>query len=209
MKIAVINETSAAAKNAAIIEALSGRGYDIINLGMKESGGHELTYIHTGFLTGLVLNAGLVDYVVGGCGTGQGYLNAAMQYPGVFCGLITESLDGWLFNKINGGNSVSLALNKGFGWAGDVNLRFIFDRLFDGEAGCGYPEHRKDSQQASRRLLAEISQAAHPHYADLIKRLPAGIAAHSVAMPGVAEFLDAGGLSEEIRSALRSCGAVL
>jgi hypothetical protein len=27
-----------------------------------------------------------VDFVVGGCGTGLGYLNAVMQYPGVVCG---------------------------------------------------------------------------------------------------------------------------
>ena len=62
MKIAVINETSAADKNIDIINALDGRGHEIYNLGMKKSGSPpELTYIHTGLLTGLLLNLKKVD----------------------------------------------------------------------------------------------------------------------------------------------------
>ena len=70
MKIAVINETSAADKNKDIIAALEGRGHEIINAGMTQSGAKpELTYIHTGFMAALLLNANRVDMVVGGCGT--------------------------------------------------------------------------------------------------------------------------------------------
>ena len=29
-------------------------------------------------------------------------------------------------------------LNQGYGWAADVNLRFIFDRIFSVESGAGY-----------------------------------------------------------------------
>ncbi len=42
-----------------------------------------------------------------------------MQYPGVSCGLIADPLDAWLFSMINAGNCISLALNKGYGWAGE------------------------------------------------------------------------------------------
>ena len=56
---------------------------------MKKSGEKpELQYIHTGFLSALLVKLKKVDLVVGGCGTGIGYMNSVMQYPGVFCGLI-------------------------------------------------------------------------------------------------------------------------
>ena len=190
MKIAVINETSAGDKNPVIIDALEGRGHEIINAGMKQSGSSpELTYIHTGLLTGMLLNTGRADFVVGGCGTGQGYLNAAMQFPGVFCGLILDSLDAWLFTQINGGNAVSLALNKGFGWAADVNLNFIFDRIFSVERGCGYPEHRKESQAESRARLENISIQAHRPFHDIMLSMPENIVSEVLNFPGTMEIL--------------------
>lgn len=74
MKIAVINETSAADRNADILAALDGLGHEVFNVGMRHNGEKpELTYIHTGFLGALLLNTGRVDFVVGGCGTGQGF----------------------------------------------------------------------------------------------------------------------------------------
>ena len=103
----------------------------------------ELQYTHTGLLSALLLNLGRVDLVVGGCGTGQGFLASASQYPGVFCGHILTPLDAWLFAEINNGNCLSLALNQGYGWASDVNLRMIFDQYFSVEPGCGYPPHRR------------------------------------------------------------------
>ena len=136
MKIAVINETSAADRNADILRALEGRGHEIVNAGMSKSGAQpELSYIHTGLITGLLLHLQRVDFVVGGCGTGQGYMLSAMQYPGVFCGHILDSLDAWLFTLINGGNCISLALHQGYGWAAEINLQFIFDRIFSVERG--------------------------------------------------------------------------
>jgi ribose 5-phosphate isomerase RpiB len=101
MKIAVINETSAADKNADILAALEGRGHEVINAGMTRNGAQpELTYIHTGLMATLLLGLKRVDLVVGGCGTGQGFLNSVVQYPGVICGHILTPLDAWLFTQI-------------------------------------------------------------------------------------------------------------
>lgn len=190
MKIAVINETSAADKNRAIMAALTDRGHDIINAGMQEGRKEpELTYIHTGFLAALLLNTGRVDFVVGGCGTGQGFLNTVMQYPGIFCGHILNSLDSWLFAQINAGNCLSLALNQGYGWAADINLRFIFDRLFGVEAGAGYPEHRKESQRESRRILETLTLQTHAPLDEIVKNLPDAILQPALAFPGIQELL--------------------
>jgi ribose 5-phosphate isomerase RpiB len=173
MRIAVINEISAADKNADIIKALAGRGHEVLNLGNTSSSDSSgLLYIHTGLMSALLLNLRAVDFVVGGCGTGQGYLNAVMQYPGVFCGHLLDPLDAFLFARINAGNCVSLALNQGYGWAGDVNLRLIFDNLFTPEAGSGYPPHRTEPQRQSRNLLAQISQTTHRPLAEILLSLP-------------------------------------
>ena len=86
----------------------------------------ELTYIHTGFLAAILLNLKRVDLVVGGCGTGQGFLNSVMQYPNVCCGLIQSPLDAWLFGQINGGDCISLGFHYGFCWAAEIHLEVIF-----------------------------------------------------------------------------------
>ena len=199
MKIAVINETSAADKNADILAALEGRGHEIINIGMTKSGDTpEMTYIHTGLLSAMLLNLKKVDFVVGGCGTGQGYINSVLQYPNCFCGLIQNPLDVWLFGQINGGNCISLALLFGYGWAGDINLKFIFDRLFSlDEFGKGYPPHREESQQASRKTLEEVSVATHKSFADIIGCLDDKVIKPVLEYPGVKELVDVDSIEDD------------
>ena len=173
MKIAVINEISAADRNADILKALDGRGFEILNLGNRKSSEQsELLYIHTGLMSALLLQMKAVDFVIGGCGTGLGYLNAVMQYPGVFCGHLLTALDAWLFARINAGNCVSLALNQGYGWAGEVNLKLIFDNLFTGETGSGYPTQRAEPQRHARLQLAEISNITHHPMTEILSSLP-------------------------------------
>ena len=198
MKVAVVNETSAADKNAAILEALDGRGLEVINAGMTENGAQpELSYIHTGLITALLLNLNRVDLVVGGCGTGQGYLLSAMQYPGVYCGHILNPLDAWLFAQINGGNCMSLALNQGYGWAGDVNIRFIFDRFFSVERGCGYPSFRKEPQKAYRKTLEQVSDYTHLSMAGILDAMPDEIVKNALVYPGLLDVLDVETIEDE------------
>jgi len=173
MRLAVINEVSARAKNADILSALSEhRDISVYNAGMSALGDEpELTYLQTGLMAALLLNLGACDFVVGGCGTGQGFLNSVMQYPNVICGLLTEPLDAWLFSQINAGNCVSLALNKGYGWAGELSLKLLFRELFRDPPGAGYPPARSESQAQSRTRLNEISRAAHRDMPEILRLL--------------------------------------
>jgi ribose 5-phosphate isomerase RpiB len=176
MKIAVINETSAADRNADILRALDERGFEVLNLGntsSQETPG--LLYIHTGLMSALLLELKAVDFIVGGCGTGLGFMNSVLQYPGVVCGHLLSPLDAFLFARINAGNCVSLALNQGYGWAGDVNLRLIFDALFTPETGSGYPPHRAEPQKQGRELLNCVSQVTHRSMAEILADLPADV----------------------------------
>jgi ribose 5-phosphate isomerase RpiB len=191
MRIAVISEISAADRNGEILMALGGLEHEVINAGMKKSSeGPELSYIHTGFMAAVLLNAKAVDYVIGGCGTGQGFLISVMQYPGVTCGHILNPLDAWLFTQINGGNCISLALNQGYGWAGDINLSFIFEKLFGAQSGLGYPAHRREAQKSSRLLIHDLNIITHQDMEAIIKRLPGEVIQPVVNYPGFLEVLE-------------------
>jgi len=199
MRIAVINETSAGNRNADILAALEGRGHEVLNVGMTERGARpELSYIHTGLMTAILLHLNLVDFVVGGCGTGQGYLNSVMQYPGVFCVHILNDLDAWLFARINAGNCISLALNQGYGWAGEVNLRFIFDRLFTSELGAGYPLQRAAPQKEFRTKLMEVSEATHRTFPEIVNALPDDFLLPAIEYPAMKNLLQIESISDPV-----------
>ena len=205
MRIAVVNEISTADRNADVVAALEGRGHEIVNAGMRRSAeAPELTVLHTSFLSALLLATKRADFIVAGCGTGHGYEIAVNQYPGIFSGRILTPLDAWLFTQINGGNVVSLALNMGYGWAADVNVRMIFDALFSVESGAGYPPHRRPTQQESRRLLHGISDATHRSMAEIVRALPDRVVVPALTYPGIWELLAVDTIEDrELAGALR------
>lgn len=179
MKIAVITESSTCEKNKYIIEALKKYDHEVFNVGMTDTPGESvMSYINTSFMTAMLLHLKAVDFVVGGCGTGQGYAISSNDYPGVFCGLIYDALEAWLFVQINAGNAISLVLNKGFGWAANENIKLIFDALFSAPVANGYPEHRKIPQKEAREALNNVSLATHKKYEDILVALDPGILKH-------------------------------
>ena len=206
MRVAVVNETSAVQKHPFIMSALEGRGLDVVNAGMAEPGEEpELQYIHTGLISALLLAAGRVDMVIGGCGTGQGYMNSVMQYPDVACGHLLTPLDAFLFARINAGNVVSLALNQGWGWAGEINLAMLFDQLFTDDQGSGFPPHRAEPQGASRDNLKVVGRATHRSMAEIVVRLPDEIVVPALTHPAAAAALDIDSIEDTIlRSALQA-----
>jgi ribose 5-phosphate isomerase RpiB len=158
MKIAIITEVSTKQRNPSILEAFRESDYEIFNVGMQEdTEDFVLSYVHTAFMTAFLLEIEAVDFVIGGCGTGQGYAIAANKFPGVHCGLIYDPLEAWLFPQVNAGNAISIPLNKQFGWAGDQNLKLIFSTLFSVSAGEGYPKERERPQREARNLLSTIA----------------------------------------------------
>lgn len=91
MKIALINENSQAAKNAMIEGVLrkvvEPMGHEVVNYGMYTAEDEcQLTYVKAGLLASLLLETGAADYVVTGCGTGEGAMLACNSFPGVLCG---------------------------------------------------------------------------------------------------------------------------
>ena len=198
MKIAVVNEGSTKTQNTDILKALEGMGHTVYNLGMKDIEGEtDLTYMDTALISALALNIKAVDFVIGGCGTGQGYMNAVLQYPGVFCGLLIDPVEAFLFSQVNAGNCISLQLNKSYGrLGGDINLRYMLEKLFNDTYGEGYPPARKEIQTGTRKKLEKLSQVVHYTMEEILEKIDEEMVKKVLAFPGVMETFETAPESE-------------
>ena len=107
-------------------------------------------------MASILLNSGAADFVVTGCGTGEGAMLALNSFPGVFCGHVQDSTDAYLFSQINAGNAIALPFAKGFGWGSEITLEAIFERLFQEDFGGGYPKERREPEQANKKILDSV-----------------------------------------------------
>jgi ribose 5-phosphate isomerase B len=175
MKIALMQEFSQAPKNPVVLQQLetvaAEQGHEVFNVGMDGENDHRLTYIHLGIIAGLLLNAKAVDFVVAGCGTGQGAMMSLNAWPGVYCGYCIEPTDAFLFAQVNNGNALALPFAKGYGWGAEINLRYIFEKAFSGERGQGYPAERRESQVANAGILAQVKQGASKPFLDGLRAI--------------------------------------
>lgn len=187
MKIALMNEFSQASKNSIIFKELKNicepLGYDVYNTGMENplisedmpmaytEENPRLTYLNLGIQAAILLNSEAVDFVVTGCGTGQGALMALNMFPGVMCGYCVEPTDAYLFLQINNGNALSIPYAKGFGWGAELNLNAIFQKAFSSPKGMGYPKERKESQNQNANLLGKMKQEVSLPFIEGLKKI--------------------------------------
>lgn len=176
MKIALINENSQAAKNEMICETLKKvaepMGHEVFNYGMYGAEDKaQLTYVQNGILAAILLNSGAADYVITGCGTGEGAMLACNAFPGVLCGHVVDPSDAYMFSQINDGNAIALPFAKGFGWGAELNLQYIFEKLFEGESGQGYPKDRVVPEQRNKKILDEVKKVTHNDLVTILKNL--------------------------------------
>lgn len=173
MRIALINENSQGAKNPIIEKSLKKvvepMGFTVDNYGMYTAEDEaQLTYVQVGILAAVLLNSGAADYVITGCGTGEGAMLACNSFPGVICGHVEDPLDAYTFAQINDGNAISLPFAKGYGWGGDLNLEYIFEKLFCEESGQGYPRERAVPEQRNKRILDEVKKVTYREFTDIL-----------------------------------------
>lgn len=176
MKIALINENSQASKNSLIYDTLKKvaepLGHEVVNYGMySPEDKAQLTYVQCGILTAVLINSGAADYVVTGCGTGEGAMLACNSFPNVLCGHIVDPSDGYMFAQINDGNAVALPFAKGFGWGAELNLEYIFTNLFSGQSGQGYPKERVVPEQRNKKILDEVKKVTHNDIMTVLKNI--------------------------------------
>lgn len=176
MRIALMNENSQGAKNPMIEKSLrkvvEPMGFTVDNYGMYSADDEaQLTYVQVGILAAVLLNSGAADYVITGCGTGEGAVLACNSFPGVICGHVEDALDAYTFAQINDGNAISLPFAKGFGWGGDLNLEYIFEKLFCEESGQGYPRERAVPEQRNKKILDEVKKVTYREFTDILMEM--------------------------------------
>ncbi len=176
MKIALINENSQAAKNALIEETLRSvaepLGHEVFNYGMYTAEDEaQLTYVQVGILAGVLLNSGAADLVVTGCGTGEGAMLACNSFPGVICGHVVDPTDAYQFTQVNNGNAIALPFAKGWGWGAELNLRYVFEKLFAEEWGGGYPKERAVPEQRNKKILDDVKKVTYKPMTEILESL--------------------------------------
>jgi ribose 5-phosphate isomerase RpiB len=176
LKIGVITENSQASKNELICkvleETVSPMGHMVYNFGMYSPDDEiSYTYVQNGILAATLLNGGIVDYVITGCGTGQGACLACNSFPGVLCGHIETPLDAYLFSQVNDGNCVAIPFAENFGWGGELNLKYIFEKLFESNGGGGYPKERAVPERNNKMILDKVKTVTHRDMGTILKEL--------------------------------------
>ena len=209
MRIALINENSQAAKNALILEALRGvvepMGHTVDDYGMYTAEDKaQLTYVQAGILGAILLNSGAADYVVTGCGTGEGAMLAMNSFPGVICGHVEDPVDAYTFAHVNDGNAVALPFAKGFGWVGELNLTYIFEKLFGFGHGQGYPKERVVPEQRNKKILDAVRAKTLRPLVDCLKDIDPELVRGAVAGEHFAELFFASCKDEEIAAYVKT-----
>ena len=176
MKIALINENSQAAKNSMIEsvlkEVVTPMGHEVVNYGMYAADDEaQLTYVQVGLLTAILLNSGAADFVITGCGTGEGAMLACNSFPGVLCGHVVDPSDAYMFSQINAGNAAAFPFAKGFGWGAELNLQYSFEKLFCTEPGGGYPPERVVPEQRNKKILDGVKKITHTDMMTILKNI--------------------------------------
>jgi len=208
MKIALITENSQAAKNGIIHQALTAvaepLGHEVFNYGMYTAeDSASLTYVMNGLLAGILLNSKAADFVITGCGTGMGSMLACNAMPGVFCGLVIDPTDAFLFSQINDGNCMSMPYAKGFGWAAELNLQDCYRKIFENEGGAGYPKERAHFMAANRSILKDVKAASCRDMLTVLKAVDPDLLKAAIAGEKFAEYFYLNSQDEGISAYLR------
>lgn len=208
MKIALINENSQAPKNKLIYEVLKEvaepHGHTVYDYGMYSAEDeHSLTYVQNGLLASILLTSKAADFVITGCGTGEGAMLACNSFPNVHCGYVAEPCDAYLFGQINAGNAISMPFAKNFGWGAELNLRYTFEKLFSEKFGGGYPKERAEAEKNNKKILDSVKAISYRSLPDILHDIDQSFLKAAVSGPKFKEYFFANCQDEQIAGIIR------
>ena len=204
MRIALINENSQAGKNQIIYNELKGvaepLGHEVLNIGMFNADDASLTYVQNGILAAILLNTKTADFIITGCGTGEGAMLAMNSFPGVLCGYVTEPCDAYLFRQVNDGNAIAMPFAKGFGWGAELNLRYTFEKLLSTKGGEGYPKERVIPEQRNKKILDGVKAVSYRPLVDILKDLDRELLLGAINRPAFLDLLKKYGEDNDVKA---------
>ncbi len=200
MIVGIIQASSQTSKNQLLYE-LTKRAdarNEIINFGCFENESDGYSYVEISIEIGLLLASNAVDFIVTGCSSGQGMMLACNNMPGVLCGYTPTAQDAFLFGRINAGNAISVPLGLNYGWAGELNLRYILAALFEQPFGIGYPAKEAARKTKDMAILNSIQLLSKFPMVDLLNRLDKGLVNKALNRQNVVNYILNNGKNQDI-----------
>lgn len=207
MKIAVIQASTQVVRNEVLFEetkrAVAHLNAEVLNFGVSEDE-ENFSYVQIALCVGILLNSGAIDFVVTGCSSGNGMNIAANALPNVISGYLPTPTDAYLFGRINQGNCASLPLGLNFGWAGELNLRFTLEKLFEEPLNAGYPKGAAERKKADALKLKEIKELAQTSIINILTGLSAEFIRPILEKSDLMDYIFKNGTNPELIEFLKS-----
>lgn len=208
MKIAIINASSQKDKNQLLFKTVKDvvkvQGHEVINFGVFPEEEENYSYIQMAICASILLESKAVDFVVTGCSSGTGMMLACNSLPSILCGYITNPTEAFLFGRINDGNAISFPLGLNFGWAGEINLRYTLEKLFEEPFGIGYPGEEALRKQKDTKILKEIKSLSQKRLVDIIPDIESYLIKDIVRRDNFYYYVIDNGKDEELKRLLSS-----
>ena len=202
MKIAILNASSQKEKNELLyretLKAVEQKNWEVINLGVFSHEEQNFSYVQIALCVSVLLESQAADFVVTGCSSGTGMMLACNSLPGVICGYINNPTDAYLFGRINAGNAISFPLGLGFGWAGEISLRYTLEKLFEEPFGIGYPPKDINRKRKDTQMLKAIKSRSHRKITDILSEMDKDFIRAPLVRTCFRSYIDEHGKSKEI-----------
>ncbi|MDY2629987.1 MAG: RpiB/LacA/LacB family sugar-phosphate isomerase [Clostridium sp.] len=209
MKVAIIQGSSQKDKNSLVDkilrEILKGKDYEVINFGIFKDEDLEYSYVEIAMLISILLESKAVDFVVTGCSSGQGMMLACNSLPSIICGYVENPSDAYLFGRINNGNAVSIPLGLNFGWAAEINLQCILEKLFDEPFGVGYPKEEAKRKQKDANILKHMNYITKRELKNVIPKMDVDFMKKVLSRDNVFKYVMKYGQNNELKKLLQTC----
>ena len=205
MRIALINENSQAGKNEIIYRELKGvvepMGHVVDNYGMYSADDEaQLTYVQCGILASFASFFRSCRFCSDRLWYWSGSYDRLQQFSNVVCGHVSNPSDAFLFAQVNDGNCVAMPYAQNYGWGGELNLRYSFEKLFGFGSGNGYPPERVVPEQRNKKILDQVRANNFKDVITCCKGLDQELVKGAVAGPKFKELFFANCKDEAIKA---------
>jgi len=135
---------------------------------------------------------------------GMGAMLALNSFPGVICGHVEDPVDAYTFAHVNDGNAVAMPFAKGFGWGGELNLEYCFEKLFGFGHGQGYPKERVEPEQRNKKILDGVRAATFKPLIECLKSIDQDLLKGAIAGEKFSELFFTSCKDEELAAYIKT-----